>query len=73
MLFNRSIDKVVDCVFILEGIVFKMLVCFERRDISFFQLIHTLFFEAKVGVSLPFLKFLLIHDLDTHEFIYNCR
>lgn len=74
MLFDRPIDEVVDHVFILEGIVLiKVLVCFEGRDISFFQFVHTLFFEAKVKGCLPFLQFLLMHGFDTHEFIYNCR
>lgn len=74
MLFDRSIDEIVDCIFILESIVFiNVFVCFEGGDISFFQLMHSLFFETNIYVCVPFLQFLLMYGLDTHEFIYNCR
>ena len=45
MLFNWPIDEIVYSIFILESIVLiKTLACFERRDVSFFQLVNPFFF-----------------------------
>lgn len=74
MLFNRPICEIMDSIFILESIVFiSLLIDFEGGDVSFLHLVHSFLFETRLEDCLPLLQFMLMQDLNAHEFIYNCR